>query len=263
MRRYLKIYAHIFSFTLKSLMEFRLNFVAQLFYGPSYVLVLFSLLYLALSHQPNLGGWQKEEVILLFSVFHLLYTLCLFGFIKGVRHLLWDGLRTGEFDFVLTKPVNPQFLATFSRPELQHLLLFVGILVLFTRQLLIFAPILSLIHILLFLFFSVVAIAGVYFSLTTYATLGFYITRGRQISEFFDKTCDFAEYPVPIFPDSLQLIFFTFIPIALFGYVPAAMLLGKASWVMALTSLITLTVFIIINQIAWKHALRRYSSASS
>jgi ABC-2 type transport system permease protein len=263
LKRYFSIYWHIFSSTLKATLEYRTNFVVQLVYAPAYVGVLFLLLTLAFNKAPVLGGWNQDEAILLFVTFHTVYSLSAVLFIRGIREMLWTGIRMGQFDMILTKPLSAQFLATFGRPEIQQLFLLSILLGVAGRQLLILSPQIQPFNALIASLSLILGILVVYFVLSTYATAGFYVTRAQQIIEFFDKASDQAQYPISMFPGSVQLAFFTFVPIAYAGYVPVMILLGKAAPTLILAPIATLIVLIALNRWAWHYGLRHYSSASS
>ena len=262
-RNSVRVYAQILSFTFKSQLEYRLNFLVQLFYGPAYVLVLYVILSLAFSQSNSLAGWNQEEGKLLFSVFHLLYTSAIFLFIKSVRHFLWMGLRKGELDFILTKPVNTQFLVTFGKPEIQQILLLASVGVLFVYQLFALQVSVFSVNFFGFMMMFLLGLIICYLSVTMYATIGFYVVRAQQIMELYDKTADFSQYPMPIFPISFQFIAFAIIPIAFFGYVPTLFLLGKGSLLWIAAALALSVVLFIFNQLSWRTGIRHYSSASS
>lgn len=263
MKRYLAIYWHIFSATLKAQLEYRTNFIVQLLYAPAYVTVLFLILTLAFSKTPVLAGWHRDEAILLFVTFHIVYCLSATLFIKGIRDMLWSSIRMGQFDMILTKPLSAQFLATFGKPEIQQLFLLSILTCLGARQLSMLAPAIELSNVPWALLTLGLGIFIIYFVLSTYATIGFYVTKAQQIIEFFDKAADQAQYPVALFPGSIQLLFFTIVPIAYAGYVPVSLLLGKSSPSIALWSGGALVILIIINRWAWRRGLEQYSSASS
>lgn len=261
-KKYARIYAKIFTFTLQSKMSYRFNFFVELFYGPAYVGVMYLVLRLAFARTTTLGGLTVDEGILLFCVYHLIYLLGILFFFMGFRHFLWQGIRQGQVDFVLTKPVNPQFLISFSHPEVQQLPLVVSIFLLFVHQ--IFRlPSLPAMNYLHFIILFVIGLVSVYFSVSTYSTLGFFVTRAQQIIEFYDKISDNSQYPTSIYPTWFQAIAVSFIPIAFFGYIPTLFLLGRGSLQLFLLPIIFLIIMIPLNQLAWRFGLRHYSSASS
>lgn len=262
LKKYLNIYSRLFAFSLKSKMAYRWNFFVELFYGPAYVFMLYVLVKTAFSRVTILGGFTIDQGILLFCVAHLMYILSNLFFIMGLRHLLWDGVRLGQMDSVLTKPINPQFLVSFQRPEFQQIPLLVGLLFLFIRQLHIVSTV-TFGNFLIFCLLFVFGVCIVYFSISTYTTAAFYITKAMQVLEIFDKVSDNAQYPTVIYPQSFQLLSVTFIPIAFFGYIPTLFLLGKGSLQLFLLPIIFLIIIIPVNQLAWKIGLRHYSSASS
>lgn len=263
MKRYLDLYRHILLFNLQSKLEYRLNFFLQLLYGPAYVLVLFLIIQVVYHNTQTLAGWTKTETLLIFSVLHLMYSVCIFLFLGGYRHFLWEGVRTGEIDLYLVKPINTQFMVAFSRPEIQQIGLIVGLLLLFISQVSQLLPQTTLLSWCFFLVGILGAFGIVYLTLGTYLTVGFYVTKAAQILEIFDKTSDFAQYPTSIFPAPIQLISFTIIPIAFFSYVPTSLLLQKLPATWLLYSLLLLILLIFIHKWSWSKALKAYSSASS
>lgn len=262
---YWNVLVAYFAFRIKYALEYRTNFALQLFYGPTYVLVLFTILSTAYSHTETLAGWTKPEALILFCVFHLLYTVGAMFFMDGIRNLLWRDVRTGAIDFLLTKPLNFQFLVSFREPSLNQILLLIGILLLFSYQILLYPYIIStnIFDLLAFVLSCILGILIFYFALSTYATGAFFFSKAQQIIELFDKLSDFSQYPLPLFPGSLQMLLVTIVPVAFFSYVPSLFILGKGSLLWLAASVIFLIILININQLAWKYALRHYSSASS
>ncbi len=261
--RYTSLAWNFFVFSTKSLMEYRLNFILQILHGPAYVGMMYGILSLAFDRAGELGGWSKTEGVLLFLSFQLLYVIGIVVFLKGVRHFLWEGLRRGDLDMMLTKPVNTQFIVTFSKPDVQQLPLLAAITVFFVRQVWVMQELFTLQSVLLFAVSFTLGLILMYLSSSTLMTLGFKMTRASQVIEFFDKTSDFAQYPTSIFPVSLRWFAFTLIPIAFFGYVPTSFLLGKEIWWFLPSEILLMVILFFINQKAWKEGLKHYSSASS
>ena len=263
MKRYLTILYQMMLFSFKSSLEYRWNFLVQMFYGPAYVFIMYLLVEIAFAKTQILAGWTKQEGILLFSVFQFLYALCYVIFMKGVRHVMWTAVRHGELDFMLTKPINIQFYATFSKPNFELLLLAVGTGLIFFRQLWILSSSIEQINALAFVIMFILGMIIAYFAVAIYATASFYIIRAEQVLELYDKMTDFAQYPLPLFPGSIQMIFFSVVPIAFFSYLPTLILLGKGSLSWIVASVLFAVCLFFINQFAWKKALQHYSSASS
>lgn len=263
LKKYLKIYGHIFLFRLKIDLAYRLNYFIKIFYGPAYLGVMLLLVETAFSHAHNLGGLNQNEGILLYSIFSLLYALSLMIYVTGIKHFLWSGLRMGELDYWLVKPLNPQFLANFSFPNTEQIPLILLEAGLFFRQLYLVRAQVTLFSLLVFLASIILASLILYFTLSTYQTLGFYATKAPQVVEILDKATDFANYPTSIFPNLVKITLFTLIPIAFTAYVPTLFLLNRGNLWLFLSEIVLLIILYYLNQFAWQAGLKRYSSASS
>lgn len=263
MKRYLKVYLQFVLFSLKSRLEYRLNFAVQLMYGPAYIGALYLILEVVMSKTPEIGGLTRQEMIMIFATCQLSYSVCLLLFVSSLRDLLLKGLRLGEVDIALTKPLNPPLYLAFSKPSLNHIILIAGLIFLLIRQMIRLQAVITPLSLFLYFFFLVVGIVSAYFCVSIYSTLGFFMTRAKQIIDIMDKTADYGQYPPSIFPSSVQLVIFTVVPTFFFGYLPGIFLLNKGSWQWATGSLIFLLASYGIYHYAWKEALKHYSSASS
>ncbi len=264
-KTYLNVLLAFVNFQLKYALEYRVNFLLQAFYGPAYVTILFSILQVAYSHTETIAGWTKPETMVIFCIFHFLYVIGATFFMKGIRNLMWNDVRLGNIDMMLTKPIKFQFLVSFREPAFNQILLFFSLLPLFYYQISTNPDIISHspIDILLFALSLIIGILIFYFAVSTYATSAFFFSKASQVIELFDKISDYSQYPLPLFPESLQLLLVTVVPVAFFSYVPALFILGKGSFLWLAGSIVFLCVLIGINQFCWKYALRHYSSASS
>lgn len=262
-KKYLTIYKIIFYSTLSSLLAYRTNFAIQSLYGPAYVLVMYWLIAIAFSRTETLGGWNVNEGILLFIYFQWLFVICIILFMKGARIFLWTGLRNGELDLILTKPVKPQFLVLFSKPEIEQLALGLTLTILLIWKSMPFIIQISIFQLLGFVIMTVLGIAMVYFSIALYTVAGFYLTRAGQIIEVYNKIFDFAQYPLNIFPFSFQLVAVSILPLAFASYFPTLFLLGKGEFNYIILAIIITIIFALLSKFAWQFSMKKYSSASS
>lgn len=261
MKRYLTIFWYLLLFDFKARMTYRWNFLVQMLYGPAYVFIMWLLLKIVYTKTSSLLGWTEAEATILFSTFHTMYSLSILTFINSIRHLLWQGIRQGELDFTLLKPVNTQFLATFSYPEIQQLFLVLGVFSLWLYSLTQVS--FHWFNLLLFGGLWLLSFAINYLTLSTYATLGFYVIKAQQVLEIYDKFSDQAQYPTSIYPESIQFVMFTVLPIAFMSFVPVSFLLGRGNFWLLGGMITLLIVLFITNQWAWRRGLQHYSSASS
>ena len=261
--RHLRVYKPILSFSAKYMMAYRVNFFVRSLHNIFYIATFFIVTLVIYQHTSVLGGWVKNEAILLFSLVHITYGIQLFLFMRGIEEFMRLRIKNGDFDLDLLKPVNSQFMAFFRTPWIDSVLFTLILLVLFTRQVIILSSQISLINFVSFMIAYSFCLTIWYLILASYATISFYVTQSQQVFYFIEKASDFAQYPTNIFPKIIQKSFFTVLPIAFISYVPSSILLGKDVQKMWTMILIILPISFIINKIAWKEGLKRYSSASS
>lgn len=263
MKRYMVIFYHLFIFLLKSNLSYRFNFFIRLFYGPAYTGILFIILLLAFHNSPTLAGWSQNQAALIFGSFNLLYAVGYTLYFQGVRHQLWGGIRDGEIDLILVKPLSAQFLFAFSYPNYEQIFVVLGMIGLLGVFVVKTMGQITLLSFGLYMVTMALGLLIHYLITNIYATSGFYFIKAAQVLETIDKMTDFASYPISLFPRSIQMAAFTVIPIAFLSYVPVLFLLQKGSLKLFLFEIIFIWILLMINKVAWKYGLRNYSSASS
>jgi ABC-2 type transport system permease protein len=262
-KKYGRVYKQIIHMMVALMMTYRLNVVIQGLFSVVYTLGLLFLLEVIFLKTPTLGHWDKDQIFLLFGNFSFMWSLILLFFYEGSRRFCISGVRSGELDTYLTKPVNTQFLVACSFPDitvLPQLLFSLAVLFYeFTKQQLY----INSAHLVLFGFFFFVCFIALYFILGIYASLTFFMTNSVQLFRSVENFSDHSQYPTSVYPQILQPLLYSLIPAGLLGYIPTSFLIGKGSWHLGLGAIFVLLISIFINHYSWKHGLRQYSSASS
>ncbi|MEM6757789.1 MAG: ABC-2 family transporter protein [Planctomycetota bacterium] len=249
--------------------EYRLNFAAAA------VIALFtlagSLLVLALFYGPDpsgsdatiLGGWTYYEALCVTAVYTMLDGFQ-HTFLQPNRQQLTEMVREGKLDFVLIKPIDPQFwlstnrLAIFGVPNL----VFGGALLAFAMSRLDALP--SAFAISLGLSAIVVGMAIVYALGFLLATLTIWFVKMDNITLAMNALLEAGRYPIPAYAPAYR-VFFTFVlPVAFMTTVPAATLTGRDApgWALTAAALVA-TLMVLASRLLLRFALRFYTSASS
>jgi len=110
---YIPLYLQFIKIQVKTALEYRGAFIsgviAQIIgYGATFLLV-----WIMISKFQTLNGWKPYEVLFLYAMNLFSYALAAF-FMFNLCVRLSDLIQTGDFDDVLTKPLNP-FLYLISR----------------------------------------------------------------------------------------------------------------------------------------------------
>nr|WP_279231087.1 ABC-2 family transporter protein [Thermus altitudinis] len=239
-------------------MEYRLNFLLGLL--SSALTLLGALFGLFLLYQGGYrpGGWSWEEALLVLAAFTLLQglgsTLLAPNLNKIVEHV-----QQGTLDFVLLKPLDPQFwlsFRVFSPWGLGDFLLGMGLLVYAGVRLglgglgyLAFAG---------YWFLGAVMLYSLWFLL---ATTSIWFVKIYNVTEVLRGLLEAGRFPVGAYP-ALYRVFFTFVvPVAFLTTVPAEVALGRGAvslWAWGLAFFLFL-----LSRAFFRVALRSYTSASS
>ena len=185
-------------------------------YGTQFVLT-----FLLVDKFDSIQGWTKYQVMLLYAMTMLTYTLaCVF--LRGPSDHVPRKIRTGEFDQTLTKPLNPllyEITASFSAYYLVHVLLGIGMVVLcLVLEQVAFTPA-NLLMLILTIMGGTMIQGGI---LLLFSSFSFFLIGENPLSySLFIALRLFAEYPLSIFPRFLQVSLTLILPFAFISFFPA------------------------------------------
>ena len=106
--RYLKLWLAFFKNSLTRDMEFKTNFIGDLFIDTIFYGSMYFFWSIIFSYVGVLGDFSKEAVIIFLIVMYLTDTVFVFFFGGNTFNLNMMVIK-GDLDLVLIKPVNPQF----------------------------------------------------------------------------------------------------------------------------------------------------------
>lgn len=262
-KHYWSVYKQLLSFHVSLLLEYRLNALIHSIYGFTFMLGVYFGITVAFNHTDTIGGFGKSEILLMYVTSLFLWSILEATCFEGYKRFMIEDVATGQFDTLMLKPVIPQVMLAISRP---HITAFIYTFVtggLFFWLSFPFFAAATLFQILGFILLFIVGIIIHINIFSTYATLAFFMTRSSQIIRSLQSVCDQSFYPTSIYPTSIQMILFTAVPSAYAAYIPVSILLGKANQTHVLFAFVFLSCILLINKVAWKYAIRLYSSASS
>jgi ABC-2 type transport system permease protein len=265
----LKLLLRSYAIHIKSIFEYRSAFLTSaITVVISYAAMYFGI-WILMDKFKMIQGWTVYEVMLLFNINLVAYSLTSFAFRTPMLEDIEDMVRMGKFDIVLVRPVNALICVLMGRPTEAY----VGQLSLAT---VIFAVCFNNLDLhwtaVKILFFIITILGATLIQAAIYLILGtlcFFVTRRTSIYEtVMGNSRQFINYPISIYGKFLQVILTFIIPFAFVNYYPAYFLLDKNTDVLFHpifqygTPVVGIVLFLIAYRF-WKIGINRYESTGS
>ena len=262
MRRYWRLYLAFARNTVAREMEFRANFyllAAMNLLGSAMYLVFYSFIFL---HTSAIAGWTSDQVVLLLGMYMVAYALISFLFARNMAEMS-RLVNRGELDFVLMKPVNPQFFVStrFIDPtELPRLVAGLAVVVIALRRMGLAPSAGSVLTAIVVVGCGVVMTYSVWFMVVT---LVLHVERFGNVHFVFYSVVELARVPVQEFPLAARLVLAYLVPAAFISTFPSQALLSTLEMGNALLGVLAAAGLLWLSSVFWNYSLRRYVSASS
>lgn len=262
------LYFRFIGIQLQSMMEYRAAFLfgalAQALAYGAWAL----LLWIMVAHFGGIAGWRPYEVTFFWGLNLFSYSMagifCLNSF-----YGLGQMIRTGEFDNVLTKPINPfLFIAVrqFNYGYFSHLSLSVLVIGLSMAELGISPTPVNLVVL------SIIILSGAMIYAAVFVATGvpaFWLVRNEALAAMLLWDLGtFIRYPLSAFQRPVQIFFTVFLPYGFVSFYPAQFFLERKDFIgfhpviqycspaMGITALALAYQF-------WRFGLSRYQSTGS
>jgi ABC-2 type transport system permease protein len=262
MLRYLRLFWLFTRVSVQDSAAYRMDFFAHIVV----TLLNFSAeimgLWIIFHNTGSLNTWGVYEMLVLLGVFRSMNGIIGMVIAPNMR-LIMDDIREGKLDFILIKPINTQFYASFRRVIVWRL---VDIVLGMTLVVVACSKLSASIGPGKVLMFIVMLAAGavvIYSFWLVLGTLAFWLTRVNNMEMVFWNVFEAGRYPVEIYRPSVRFGLTYIVPLAFITTFPAAALVGRAE-----TNGVALAVFFaaasfVAASAFWRYGLRHYSGASA
>ena len=262
MRTYRRLLGIFYRNALMNELEYRVNF------GALFLVQLFWLSWSIVSvripfmYADRIAGWSYPELLIVLSMFYLM---------KGYLSILLepnlsqmsDYIRTGTLDYILTKPIDSQFMVSLRNLGLNTWAtpLMGGGLLIYGLWLHGSAP--SVVDLLIFVLVTLAAMVVLYSFNLVLQSLTFWFTNLEGADNLVDSAVEAGRYPVAFYEGWVRTALTSILPVALLTTFPTLALLGRAPlWLAPLAVVVAIVSFVAASAF-WRIALRSYTSASS
>lgn len=263
MKRYLKIYWQLIKLAEIQETTYRLSFFLELLVEFLYIGVVLLGFRVLFWNVPEVAGWNFNQMLVLLGLYSAFSEIVLgLFFISNLRELPAK-IAWGDFDLILTKPLNSQFVVSMGRPYFALLpSLLPGLVMVylgFRWEGFIFRPILLIPFLIIYASGIVIAYSiGMIIS-----TLSFWLVNATPLPELAEQLLFMAGKPYSVFVGAWRFIFLLVLPIAFMTSFPAQTLMGDFTWWWVPAGILLATVFLKSSNLFWQFGLKHYQSASS
>lgn len=265
MRRYLEIYAIMLRNSLIREMNFKANFLLWILVEICWFAGQIIFIEVIYQYIDAIGDWTKWQMILLVATHQLISQLFQAFFYVNVANIP-ELIRTGKMDLMLLLPIDSQFAVSTRQFGLDNIFngCISAAIVCISLFKLGLHPTAAQVALYLFaLGFGITIHYAVMFGL---ATVAFWIIRAQGLISGYFNIFSLARQPDVIFRGSIRFVFSWIIPVILVANVPARLLMGTFQgpiWQPLLHLVLASALILAVTRLFWKHALSRYTSASS
>lgn len=261
MRHYLNVYKKLLELNWNVILEYRMHFFFGTLNTVIWGLINIVQIHLLTYDSKTIYGWSRDELILLTIIFNALIGLFQFFFSRNFIRFS-ELIHYGQFDSLLTKPLDSQFLITMwyvRYPNILRTVIFgiYGLYVLHTMQLSI-----SISSVLFFLFFLVSGLTLMYSIWMIICTLIMWFTKLTNLVDLLFFMNTIARYPREMFSEFSTYVSLTVLPFTFLTVPATRSLINKVTLFDSLGIILSCSILFIISRFFWKYALRHYTSAN-
>ena len=257
----ISLYLSFSQAALKEMLVYRLDCIVGMISQIVTQLVEIIFIWIVFQNTENIAGWTFKQILLLYGI-----TLISIGFSDFCFDSLYDigpkYIRRGEFDKIMLRPVHPLLSIIGSSNEFTALGYFGLGLTLTISMLTQLAIPITLILIIKIIFFSIVGAAIIGAINTILSIASFWTYRSNEIIWSFYRIYTFAQYPIDIYNKFIKILITMILPFAFVAYYPTMSYLGINKYMICLSPIIAIVLWIIAVKI-WNWALNKYRSTGN
>ncbi len=207
------------------------------------------------------AGYSTDEIIIFFLTYQFIDVLVQILY-RGV-YMFTHQMRTGEFDFLLTKPINALFQSLMGKPDFTDVLFIIPATLVslwIALQLDITVTGASIFWYLILLGNAFLIGTGLHILILC---LGIVTTNIDSAIWLYRDLMQMGRFPVSIYLEPIKLALFFLVPVGMMITIPSEILLNRPPTYSAVMATIFGISFFLASLHIWKLSLKQYSSASS
>jgi len=261
--RYFKLWLAFFRNTLSRDMEFKMNFIFEIFIDIIYYGSLFFFFKVIFQFVDALGDFNQDAIIIFLILVYIADSLYVFFLGNNVFEIN-NKVKSGDLDFILLKPINSQFFISCRYVGI-YSLISMGILLILLINLT-YAYHENSLLLINYLFCGISLILGmlIFYSFEfIISSLAFWFRNFSYAGWLSGELIKYSRRPDSIYTKWFRKTLFSIFPMAMISSVPSRLLIFGFDLKLFLLQILITCIFLWITTIIWKRGLMRYESASS
>jgi viologen exporter family transport system permease protein len=243
-------------------LQYRVNFVVQLFQSAIALIVGLLVLALVYSHTDELNGWSQPELMCVFGI-QILMGGVIKTYIQPNMTRLIEDVRDGKLDYALTKPEDSQVLVSVREVRIWQVVDLVSGSIILAIGLSGVAAGLGALDTLAFGAALLLGGLMIYCFWLVIATGAFWVVNMWHAVELFDGIYLTGRWPVGIYPGWLRYSVTFLVPVAFAVTVPAEAVTSRLEWETLLLAAGFAVALFGFTRWFWRFGLRNYTGASA
>ena len=261
MRRYARIWWRLVGISFASNSASRLEFVCYVISKLLRMAFFFVFAYTLVTKTGSYAGYTQGEILVLATTMNLI-DIALQLFYRGLT-ILPRLVRSGDFDFTLTRPVSPFFWSTFCIFDFFDLTTVPFGIGLFVYALHLLPYNVPLSAWILGIFCTVIGFMLAMLVNILISSLVFWSPEIENGVWLYRDLSYISRFPAEIFPHAVQWILTFVVPVFMIAAFPAKAFMGRLPPSLFIASIIFALFLCFFTRHIWKTGLSRYTSASS
>lgn len=260
-KKYIRVYKALFSLNFSVLTAYSGGFYAMMAGSIVWGSFQYISILLLTSGVKSMFGWTRNELIILTAAYSFFWGIFHFVFARNFNQIPRI-IDYGDLDGILAKPMDSQFLLSFSIMNFTGLFRTVLGFIILVYVLSISHVAIHLINVVGFFVLGLCGLTLIYSFWYIIATLLIWYPRLSNLIELLYSVTGISRYPPQIIYEVKNYLLFFLLPLTFAMATPTKMLLNKVL-LGDVTTLLFFTVLIFFtSRWFWKFALRFYTSAS-
>ena len=243
-------------------MEYKMNFIMNLFIDAIFYGSYFFLFSVIFSYVDSLGDFSRDVVIIFLIITYLTDSVFVFFFGSNTFQVNRMVVK-GDLDLLLLRPVNSLFFISFRYVAVYSIISIILLSGLLLRMTSIYPESIGLINYLAFFLSFSLGVLILYSLEFLVSCLVFWYKNFSVGGWLCSELTKYSRRPDSIYSGVLRKLLFSFFPMAMISSLPARMLIFGPNYYMLLTQLFITTLALLLTVFVWNRGLIRYDSASS